>query len=328
VYELNKYKNVDVDSLAKIYEVHRSTIFRWIAQVKKAKKLRRYQYLEPRSKVPKITPRVKKRTQKLKSQVIEIRQKYRCGKDKISKYLEIDNGVDVSATTVHRVLITLQEWEDPLKIPKPYNRRKKKREKKLRIKDVFNQLKYRVFERFQVDTKYCVINSRTYYIITAIDTITRMAFARAYTRHTSRCAKDFLKRLNYLFELENTEAFVQRDNGSEFMDEFEQQVKRYKIKLITNYARRPQMNGYVERFNRTLNDELLEWEEASSVKEVNGLLREFLITYNFIRIHTNLDYRSPFEEYVRLTLGDIDDIMLRKEQDLSHMLWTSTKVAS
>ncbi|MBD3328961.1 transposase [Candidatus Dojkabacteria bacterium] len=152
-----------------------------------------------------------------------------------------------------------------------------------------------------------------------------MAFARAYTRHTAYCARDFLRRLNYLFDLSFSQAYLQRDNGSEFMAEFEEEAEKYDIELITNYVRKPVMNSFVERFNRTLKEESLIYEEVCTVKEANDILKEYIIRYNFLRIHSGIGKKSPFERYSELTFQIPIEYIEEKLPTLSQMLWTSSK---
>ncbi|MBD3329577.1 hypothetical protein GF357_03725, partial [Candidatus Dojkabacteria bacterium] len=58
-YELHKNENMKPSQIAKVLNKHRSTIYRWINQTKKALQIRRYQYLEPKSRSPNSTPREK-----------------------------------------------------------------------------------------------------------------------------------------------------------------------------------------------------------------------------------------------------------------------------
>lgn len=57
------------------------------------------------------------------------------------------------------------------------------------------------------------------YLLTAIDEVSKIAFARLYTTHSSKQAKDFLERLMYLTDKRVIN--LHHDNGSEFKDHFE-----------------------------------------------------------------------------------------------------------
>jgi len=82
-------------------------------------------------------------------------------------------------------------------------------------------------------------------------------FSYTYPRHTTTCARDFLYRLNEVFEIKDSNAYLQRDNGSEFIVEFEAINEAYNIASVTNHVMQPKTNGYVERHNRTLKEENL-----------------------------------------------------------------------
>ncbi len=329
-YNLYKTDKHTQDDIGSILQVDKSTISRWISQVKKAKKVRRYQILEPKSKAPKKVPRKKSLTEKKKDLILEIRREYKCGKDNIHKYLKRDYKVDIHPSTIHRFISSLKPAEDPLWMyrNKTVKFRRTRSRKLLRIKDVEDELVKRAFERFQIDTKYWVINGRTFYVINVIDVITRMVFAYAYTRHTATCAKNFLQKLNSVFHIQETESYIQRDNGSEFMGEFEEAAEEYKIKLITNYVRCPQMNGFVERFNRTLKRELLDYEMPTTVVELNELLRDYVIKYNFKRIHGSIGSITPFERYCELTFKKPIAFLKSFRIGLLHMLWTRTNICN
>ncbi len=55
----------------------------------------------------------------------------------------------------------------------------------------------------------------------------------------------------------------------------------------------PRENGYVESFNGTLRDELLEREIFYTLWEAQVLIERWRRTYNEIRPHSSLGYRPP-----------------------------------
>ena len=291
-YQLYKYEKVKMETIGIAFDVHKATVSRWIKQVEGALKIGRYQTLEPKSTAPHNTPRNKKIDINQKRIIMGIRGEYKCGKDKIATYLQRDYDIKIGASTIHRFLTKLPRCKDPKytnKKNKVTNRNRKK--ELIRINQVVDKLTYMAFERFQIDTKYWVINNRTFYIVCAVDVVTRMAFAYAYTRHTANCARDFLVKLDYLYSLKGSKAYIQRDNGSEFMGECE----KMEICVITNYVRQPKMNGFVERFNRSLKEEVLQYNDVYTVEEVNECLKRYIITYNFDRVHDSLGELTPFE---------------------------------
>ena len=325
-YHLHKDQHISIPNISKVLNIDRSTVYRWIKQVKIALRCRRYQYLETRSTRPKTAPRTKVITHKIGEYILHIRDTYKCGKENISEYLKLDYGIHISPSTIGRYLKKLPRSQDPRYMGRTKAVVVHKRNKDIvRIKDVVDILEHRAFERFQIDTKYWVCKTRTFYVITAIDVITRMIFAYAYSRHTAYCARDFLRKLNYLFDISDSNAYIQKDNGGEFLAEFEEEAKLYGITLVTNYIRMPKMNGYIERFNRTLEEELLNYNQVSTTKEANALLHEYVIKYNFLRLHGSIGKMSPFEKYSELLFKQPITTINLDLPNLSHMLWTSTK---
>ena len=178
-----------METIGIAFDVHKATVSRWIKQVEGALKIGRYQTLEPKSTTPHNTPRNKKIDIDTRRVIMEIRGEYKCGKDKIATYLQRDYDIEIGASTIHRFLTKLPRCKDPKytnKKNKVTNRNRKK--ELIRINQVVDKLTYRAFERFQIDTKYWIINNRTFYIVCAVDVVTRVAFAYAYTRHTANCA--------------------------------------------------------------------------------------------------------------------------------------------
>ena len=55
----------------------------------------------------------------------------------------------------------------------------------------------------------------------------------------------------------------------------------------------PWENGFIERFNGTLRDELLNREVFSSLNEAKTLIENFRQEYNRTRPHSSLKYAAP-----------------------------------
>lgn len=116
---------------------------------------------------------------------------------------------------------------------------------------------YRVLE---ADTVVRFIDGTKRYIITATDTEKRTSFAFCYTNHGSNSASDFLKKC--VAVLLNYPKAVQTDNGSEFALHFDRACVALSLERFHTYPRSPKMNAHVERFNRTLNEEFLQYHRA------------------------------------------------------------------
>jgi putative transposase len=149
---------------------------------------------------------------------------------------------------------------------------------------------------WHVDTVILTLSLGGYrYLLTAIDEVSKMAYARAYTTHSSRNAKDFLERLNYLTD--HKVINIHSDNGSEFKKEFEEACRSLNIPQWYSRPHTPKDNPVLERFNRTIQEEFVEMEDIDPyfTDDFNQALTDWLIEYNFRRPHQTLDYKTPLQ---------------------------------
>ena len=58
---------------------------------------------------------------------------------------------------------------------------------------------------------------------------------------------------------------------------------------------RPQTNGKVERFWRSLNEDLIEGTTFETLEEFKKELEEYLIYYNELRPHQALNQKTPIQ---------------------------------
>ena len=164
----------------------------------------------------------------------------------------------------------------------------------------------------EIDTVVRFIDGLKRYIVTAVDTETRFAFAAVYKNHSSTSAADFLSKYLSLAPI----PALQTDNGSEFAGYFDDVCTRLKITRYHTYPRCPRMNGHVERFNRTLSEEFLMHHRAllrDDIDAFNNRLIDYLLWYNAERPHEALFLKSPLQCIVAS--------LPRRE---CHMWWTRT----
>ena len=123
------------------------------------------------------------------------------------------------------------------------------------------------------------------YIITFEDLYTRYAFAWGTKSHASLAAKEFFKICLAIFPFPI--AFVLTDNGSEFMKEFSKELKRLHLTHYHTYPRTPKMNAHCERFNRTIQEEFVDYHvtELLAPDMFNRKLIDWLVWYNTDRMH-------------------------------------------
>jgi putative transposase len=131
----------------------------------------------------------------------------------------------------------------------------------------------------------------------AHDVISKYAGLKTYKRQTSGAAAEFLHHLKMKFPFRIRA--IQIDGGSEFMDQFEDACRRRKILLFVNPPHRPEMNGGVERGNRTDREEFYEVKELSlNVEELNQQVEEYERGFNYDRPHKALEMKTPHAYYL------------------------------
>lgn len=299
------------------FDVSRPTLFRW--QKKLEKSLGKLEGLNRGSTAPK---RRRKRIvdDKVTTFVIEQRKlHYRLGKKKLAAMIKDEYGIIYSESKLGRILGDLKK----LNLLPSYNKmtlyarsgmvkpRTFIRRKKLRIKDYKPEKSGDVV---QIDTVVKFINGIKRYIHTAIDVESDFTFALAYTTLSSKTSTDFMKRLIDVvpFNIKR----VQTDNGLEFEKYFRDYLKKKNIIHFHNYPRCPKMNAFIERFNRTIQEDFINWHLMTLRDDINHFnrdLMDWLLWYNTKRPHESLGMVSPLK-YIVMTLPTKQ----------SHMWWTRT----
>ena len=95
------------------------------------------------------------------------------------------------------------------------------------------------------------------YIFTATDHASRFAFALAVPRANSSNAARFAQLVQALFLAPICQVLT--DNGSEFLGAFDQYAQQQSWRHCHAYPRCPKMNAYYERFNRTIQEEFVDY---------------------------------------------------------------------
>jgi hypothetical protein len=144
------------------------------------------------------------------------------------------------------------------------------------------------------------------YLVCVIDDYSRIAWAELVSDLTSLTVMfATLKCLNILsdhYQIKFEE--ILSDNGSEFGNKtskvkhqhpFERMLMELGIKHRYTRPYRPQTNGKVERFWRTLEDDLLRDTNFDSQEELREELLQYIYYYNNERPHQGIDGKKPIE---------------------------------
>jgi putative transposase len=167
----------------------------------------------------------------------------------------------------------------------------------------------------EMDTISIFIDGIKRFLFTAIDIKTRFAFAYAYRSNSSANGRDFLKKFASVAPF--AISHIQTDNGSEFLKHFNQSCQDNDLVHFFNYPRHPQSNGHLERFNRTIQEQFVDWHTDNLYEpdDFNRILMEYLIWYNTEKPHRGIGKLSPLRYYL--------DNFANPQK--SNMLWTLTR---
>ena len=100
--------------------------------------------------------------------------------------------------------------------------------------------------------------------------------------------------MNQLIEVYGKPEAVRPDNGPELTaDAFVGWAKEHGVKLMFIQPGKPNQNAFVERFNRSFREEVLDAWLFNAVSEVQGAADDWLTDYNEFRPHESLGNVPP-----------------------------------
>jgi putative transposase len=280
-----------VTATAKRFRRSRATIYRWRARYDP----KDLTSLVPRSRRPK---RVRRATWSAAQEqaVLSLREQHpRFGKDKL-QHLLAGQGMRLSASMIGRILASARR-RNLLIEPKavPVRRARPQRPYAIRLPKT-KRLPTRPGELIQLDTLQLRpepgIERRQF---TAIDVVSRCAVFGVRSRATAGTATAFLDEL--LARMPGPVQGIQVDGGSEFMAGFETACQQQGIALYVLPPRSPKLNGRVERLNGTVRREFWECYPGDlDLPSLQAALRAWEVSYNTVRPHQALGYRTPHQE--------------------------------
>lgn len=253
--------------VARYFGYAQSTIVKWN---KRKYEARNKQTLSTRSCRPKTSPNSVSKD--IVAKIIGTRIETKRCAEVVYEHLKQDN-IKVSLSTVKRVLSRYN-------LTKKRSPWKKKRRYPIRP-DIEKQ-----GDLVQFDTIHFVDkNNKRSYIYTAIDVYSRYACAMFSKKSNTHATLRFLKYVRKYFSFEIK--CIQTDNGSEFGKYFSDNCK---TKHRYNHPRSPNENGHLERFNRTIQEEMPKHNLCMFIKED---VLKFLEHYNTKRMHMGINFKTP-----------------------------------
>lgn len=228
----------------------------------------------------------------------------RIGKEKLKPDLDIycqSFGIpSVSISTIGNIIkrhrFFFQKAEKAYHIPGgKWAQKEAKRKKRLRIK---HSPKPQDNGHILSDTVEKIVDGTRYYFMSAIDARMKFALTLKYKRITSKNMKDFYLRFKQVYP--GRIMVWQSDNGSENLGVFDQQLEKDQIPHLFIYPRCPKIDTFIERYNRTLQEEFVDYHEdlIHDDKLFSEKLVAWNLYYNSKRRHHSLGLKSPLQYFV------------------------------
>ena len=271
-----------LSDLSREFEIPREVLSRWWQRVRTDG----LSGLAPRSRRPRRSHPIAPRTVR---RILQLRRR-RLGPARIAAL------VGVSGKTVHRVLAR----HGQARLPRPSRAPARRYEKS------------RPGELLHLDIKLlpALRDARYDYEFAAVDDFSREAVVAITTEQTSAAATAFLEQvvrdLPYRVEAvltDNAFAFTMRHAlHRDRLTRFEEACRSLGIVHQLLRPRRPQSNGKVERFFRTVDDECLALQRRWTFGHRNRAVERFVWFYNHERPHLSLNGMTPVQrrdDYLR-----------------------------
>lgn len=205
-------------------------------------------------------------------------------------HLDIDS---VGTTTIGK-LIARNRW---------FPARKVKRYDKRRIRGQRRRYAPRTTTpgHIEMDSILLYILGKRWHFMSVIDVATRYAYCTVVASISSVEARRVLLEFQEHFPYPVT--IIQTDNGSEFLGVFHGQCLSHEITHEFIYPRSPKINGMVERFNRTVQEECIQRvdEVFFDPERFKRKLADYLTWYNTKRPHMSLQLQTPMQVLQQFT---------------------------
>ncbi len=274
---LVKNKGWSTRKVARHFGVSHSSVVRWLQKSPSTCTIYEIPTLSSR---PKTSPRAT--DEKIIKRILEVRLKRNRCAQIVHAQLKRE-GIKVSLSTVKRTL-------------DKYGLIKKRSPWKKYHQNIKRPKIAKPGDLGQLDTIHIPkSNKNNVYIFTLIDCHSRWAQAKAMNRVNTYSSLQAFKeaRKNTPFNFR----CIQSDNGPEFSKYFTSMVEPIGIKHRHSRVRKPNDNAHVERFNRTIQEEMRDEiiKYKNNTPWLNRKINEYLHYYNTERLHMGINYQTPLE---------------------------------
>lgn len=288
IHVITHYYKYGLKPTLDAFKIKKSSLYNWINAYEKNG--RRVIALVPKKTRPAHT-RAMRTDWRLIAFIKEMRREHgNIGKNMLKPFLDAYskelNIQTIGLTTIQKI-ITRRHFTFEKRI---YPHKQQNKFKKLRVR---KSPKVTSPGFIQMDSIVVYINYEKYLFMSVIDIYTKFAHVVCVKDLTSATAKKVFQEFQKL----NPAPIhtVQTDNGSEFLKSFHEYLEEQKIKHQFIYPRMPKINSFIERFNRTIQEEFIlrndeiYYDQKAFVRK----LTKYLFWYNYQRPHSSLKYMSP-----------------------------------
>ena len=137
-------------------------------------------------------------------------------------------------------------------------------------------------------------NSRKFRTFNVLDDFNREALTIEVD--TSLPSARIIRSLEVIGSERGFSKYIRSDNGPEFISHsFRKFCCSHRIRHRRIEPGKPQQNSYIERFNRSYREDILDMYTFMNLRQVRDLTSEWLIEYNHDRGHDSLGGKSPVE---------------------------------
>ena len=279
LFVLDLAEDSSVTRICREYNVPRSSFYRWKKRYDQEGPSGLYRkkpiaYNHPRKTPPEVI-----------AKILELRQEYQMGALRIKYYLERYHGIKVSEATVGRTLNAHGVGSLPKTAPR-------------RALHTKRYVKTVPGHHVQVDVKFLQLKNREgktvkRYQYTAIDDATRIRALQIFPKHNQDGA---IKFMDYVIErFPFRISTIRTDRGHEFQARFHWHVEDLGMRHVYIKPRTPQLNGKVERSNRTDQTEFYQLLTYTDYVDPNVKLKAWEDFYNYDRPHLSLEGKTPYD---------------------------------
>lgn len=268
-------------SLCREFGITRATGYKWV------KRFENNEDLSNRSKRPIITP--SKTSEEIENKIIETRNKYPgWGARKIKRTLENEGTMLPCEKTVNNILKRYGciSKEESLK-RKPYTRFEKERCNEMWQTDFKGEFKMQ-------NGSYC-------FPLDIIDDHSRYILKLKASERMSNLVLSVFREAFYEYGMPDS---VLSDNGPQFSGlrkgytQLEKWLMNHDVSPIHGRFKHPQTQGKIERFHKSMKDEVLKFYTPKDIQDAEHVLSEWRDCYNNKRPHEALGLMCPADVYV------------------------------